>query len=107
MKTNIGVATLMYDKTGKVTAASFAPAALFDKIDLNQLAQIKPDGSGDDEVSMTRNAELVLSSWFTRMNEIELADRDQFKISTEVLSCERYKTGEVMIFMASFSFEKI
>ena len=88
----IGIATIEYDRVGSVTKGTFDPDKDFGNVDIKQLLSIK--ASKDVDV-VKRNAETVLASWFSKINEVELADRDQYEVASEVLDCKKYVDGKV------------
>lgn len=48
-----------------------------------------------------------MSDWFARQNEVELADRDQYRITSRVIECTKFVTGKVMKCVIEFSLTKI
>lgn len=87
----IGKVDIRYDEQGNTKSARFvAEAETFESPELlNQISEIK----GDNEQAVLQKSILVLSTWLTHMenklSEIELADREQFEISGEVVKCEK------------------
>lgn len=81
---SIGIATVVYGEDGKVISARFEPKEVFDAIDLNQLKQVSFN-IPDDKAIIQHNAEMVMAGWFVRMNEVETADRDKFKITSTII----------------------
>jgi hypothetical protein len=100
--TQIGIATITYDNTGMAMSATFEHSLKISSSDsvINSLKTIKQR----DVPTMTENAETVMAEWFTKMNEVELADRDQYKISGEVVECEMNGKGMPKRIRISFSF---
>lgn len=84
----IGVATIEYNGKGAVVRANFQPIKKFE-VDLSQLK------GNEDEKTVRDNAELIMASWFSKVNEIELADRDKFKIESKVLDCRKWPDGTI------------
>lgn len=89
----IGKAVIEYDTTGKIKSATFEPDV---KIDLaltfgTQLQEL----DGPTPEALKESADRVLSAWFSKMNEIELADRDHYEIASEIVSCDKYPNGSV------------
>lgn len=89
----IGIATLRYDKTGEATHASFESTMLldFDKDLLKQLERV-PDS--EDAEAIKQNADLVFAGYFSKLNEIELADREQYEVISEIVNCLKYENGK-------------
>src|SRR5690242_12136542 len=94
MKKEIGFVTVAYNEIGKVTMSRFEPTI---KVELTetQLGQLTILKGSDDQKTMEENAQFVFASWFNSMNEIELADRDQYEIVTETIRCDRYPSGSI------------
>lgn len=94
--TEIGTAILDYDELGNVMATEFIPSK-----DINIVA---PPNLGlrlfgmdraEDENMMRTQAERVMAAWFSKATEVELADRDQYRIEAVVTKCERYEFGGI------------
>lgn len=102
----IGEATLEYTRFGEVTNAVFTPSMKieYDKSINDQLRQIE---SKRDVESMRENAALVMASWFSKMNEIELSDKFQYGIDSEIVECERYDDDMPKKCVIKFVFKKL
>lgn len=88
---NIGKAHLEYDEKGKLTVSMFT-SLIEVHIEDKELGLIKCT----DEDGIKQQAEQVFAKWFTTMNEIELADREDYVISTEYITpCEKYENGSI------------
>lgn len=84
----IGRATIEYNLDGIVTSAKFDPMLdvnLGPEI-LSQLTQIK-NGSQDE---LQSNSDFILGTFFSKMTEIELADRNLFVVKSKVVDCVKY-----------------
>jgi len=108
MNTEIGVATITYDQRGKAIRelTNFVPTlkiSISEELD-KQFAQIRSD---KDELHLKQNSDLVLSIWFSKMNEIELADRDKFEIESQVIKCERYSNQTIKQCIIKYSLKEI
>lgn len=102
----IGIATIEYALAGFVMEASFRPTV---SVELNpaffeQLQSIEPNSNRE---ILQRNSEMALAGWFSKMNEIELSDREQYKITTEVIDCESHPNGLVKKCVIKYFFTKI
>lgn len=109
MKTQeIGIATITYDSGGTVIRelTNFVPTLKISITEeLNrQFAKVK---SEKDEINLKKNSDIVLATWFSKMNEIELADRDKFQIKSEIIKCERYANQRIKQCVIRYTFEKI
>lgn len=101
----IGIVDIRYNAEGKVTDGTFTPTlrAAVDKKLINQLFSIEKPA---DEAALRANSELILADWFTRLNDIELADRELYEVKGEVLGCDKYPDGRVQHCRIVFNFVK-
>lgn len=104
MSEKIGIVTIEYFENGVVRRAEFAPtlklsvsSALAD-----QLTNQQPNTAEEAK----NNADLVFASWFSKMNEIELADRTLYEVKGNMLECETYADGhpKKCVFEYTFGF---
>lgn len=102
----IGIVTMEYAQTGKIIQATFAPIMVVELEEelFYQLEEIKPT---TDPAVLRSNADLVMASWFTRTNEIELADREKFSIVSDIIDCRKYETGQIKKCVIEYTFKKI
>ncbi len=102
----IGVVRISYDKHGVVTEASFNPTM---KINLEPkvLLQLSAIKGSEDHEAIHSNAAMVMATWFNKMNEIELADRNKYEIVSELFHCEKYSDGKVKECAIYFIFKEI
>jgi hypothetical protein len=80
----IGTVYLEYDKQGNVVDVSFISAIQFT---LTDEWRKKLSGAPTNDEELRQKTDLVFSSWFNKVNEIELADRSEFKINSKVIEC--------------------
>lgn len=99
----IGQAIFNFDEQGKQMSAYFKPTMKVN-VNVNLLENIS---TGEDSETIKRNAEVALASWFSKMNEIELADRDEYVLQSEIEECIRYDNGKVKTCVVVFNFLKI
>ncbi len=102
---NIGVATISYDEQGNPTSQTFKPGENIEPDD-NLLNQLKQIPTATDSELVKQNADLVLAGWWSKMNEAELADRDEFKIYSEIVECLKYDNGSVKSCSIEYTFKK-
>lgn len=101
----IGIANLDYDTTGKVINAKFVPSIKRIHNDvINRLKEVK--GSTDDQ-TIKSQAENLLSDYFNSINEIELADREKYKIVSTIKKCVKHLNGVVKRCEILFEFNLI
>ena len=82
-KIDIGIATLRYTKEGELVSAAFEPLMMLKACDklIDQMKENNNKALGP--INAIENAEFIFASWFSKMNEIELADRSEYTITTE------------------------
>lgn len=93
MNFEIGVVSVIYNEDGEVVSASFEPnkKVEFDNTVLTQMVKLKT--SSAEEVRT--HTDFVLGAWFSKMTNIELADPSLYKIESEVVSCDKFPSGNV------------
>lgn len=93
-KIQVGVVKMTYDETGKVISGKFVPEL---KIEINPILSdlLKDATSCDSEDITINNAMVVFSSWMSRVNSIELEDRDQWELATENYVSHKHPNGIV------------
>lgn len=101
----IGIVDIDYSSKGEVKNASFRPT-LKVKADATLKKQLLNLQSSSDSAVIKSNAELMFASWFSKINEIELADRDEYEIHSDMVTCLRYKSGMVKKCVMKFSFRR-
>lgn len=100
----IGTVEIEYSEKGEVKAASFhpVPAILFDSPVTSQLMALNhPAGPHQ----LKNNSDLILAAWFTKMNEIELADRDRYDINSEIVGCDKHPNGSIKKCTLKYTFK--
>lgn len=90
--TRIGVVTLKYNKTSESLYSIFTPEIKVGKKNLPALDAVH---ISKNEEKMKEEVQEAVAKWFAGLNEIELADREKFVIKTNLVKCNKYKTGEV------------
>lgn len=103
-KLSIGIVKIEYDKEGKVIRANFYPSMNLEADDdlKNQLQTIK----NSDQETVKSNASLVMAAWFSKMTDIELADREKYEISTNIISCDKHWDGTIKMCVIEFEFKE-
>lgn len=111
-KQKIGTATMYFDDGGTPIRADFDPAIRISEfVDpevpsplLDQLINI---GGGKSRQTIVASADLVVGAWFSKVDEIELADRDQYRVVGECVVCRKYENGIVRECVVDYYFEKV
>lgn len=106
MKSNqeIGIVTVNYDSEGTVISATFKPTMEIE-FDNDLLEQLRNTKSPTEPETVQQNAELALGAWFSKVNEIELADRELYDLVTEVVYCDKHDNGNVATCAIRFIFK--
>lgn len=108
MNTEIGFVTTVYTELGDIVKelSAFKPTlqGTVSKDIEDQILNIK---SSDSSEAIKSNAMLLLASFFNRMTEIELADRSEYEIDSEVIECDKYPDGAVRKCVLRFFFKSI
>lgn len=100
----IGTAKIEYDPDGKVIKTQFISQLRLNPLNLEkQLADIK---QGDEE-AIKANATLIMAAWFSQVAEIELADREKYKITDKIVECVKFDTGQIKKCSIQFSLDPI
>lgn len=102
----IGTSVTSYNEKGEVTYAQFRPKMILDHTkELEE--QLKTIKSGDAPETLRNNSDVVFAHWFNTLTVIELADREKYKVESEVVHCERHKNGVVMDCYIKYVFKKL
>lgn len=105
IKTVIGIVTMEYDESGKLLNSLFEPRMNV-RIDQSLMADLRKIECCDDPEILERNAQLVLASYFNRMNKIELRDLAKERIVHEVNQIEKFDNGMIKKAVITYSFEE-
>lgn len=104
MRTDIGIVTIEYDENGKVITSNFVPTMSVE-IDETLKNELKTIDCCDESEKLEHNASLVLSSFFNRMNKIELRDIEKSKLTGHIDHLENYPGGMIKKAIISYGFE--
>lgn len=102
----IGIVTIEYDENGRIEKARFDPSMTVEADDrlLKQLEVLEDE---EEEIELQSRADLIMASWFTKINEIELADLNEWVIVSEVALCEKYVfSGKIRKCVLNYYFKK-
>lgn len=106
-ETIIGQVTISYTETGVPSFAGFKPIMEI-KLSggelLEKLSEFQHDKNSREHVE--ESASLVFATWFNKMNEIELADREKFEIVARTIDCQTYLKGNVKLCVINFVFKE-
>lgn len=90
--TIVGSAALEYDETGKLEAAVFYPKI---KIAFDDIKDQIGNCTNKTIAEIKQSAELLLATYFTRINEIELRDIETQPLKLEVKGQTQYPSGSI------------
>lgn len=106
MDKEIGIVEIWYNEQGKAIQGHFEPTAkVYDDSCMDKLMNGTNGISSEDKIK--NDSEALLSEWFNNISDIELADRDQYKISSSLLNCIAWPNGNVQYCRISFYLQKI
>lgn len=80
----LGTITLDYNESGTLLTGTFKPEAF-----TKGLIDVRPLPEGEP----TDHAQTIISAWFQRQNDIELADNEKYKIETTLETCDKWPNG--------------
>lgn len=104
--TEIGIATLEYDDKGNFIAGSFTPIGT--QILPKEMAEFGEVSCESGEEKIKEQACNVFAAWFQKMNDIELADREEYKIESDLAQpSEFYPSGGIKKCYIKFTLKKI
>ena len=106
--TEIGIVTVNYDKEGNIIReqSHFVPT-IKTTVDDSIVEQLRNIKANDDSEILRHNANLILAGFFNQINEIELADRSEYVVDSEVVKCESYPNGGVKTCVLKYLFRRI
>lgn len=108
---NIGVVTMKYAQDGSSLDSYFKPTM---KVHIAEniakalaVSMVERSLTPNDPTIVKEKADLVLASFFSKMTEIELAERDEYEIKSEIVNCTKWPNGNVRLCQIQYSFVKI
>jgi hypothetical protein len=103
----LGIVVIKYDENGNVITdgTHFEPTMKL-PLNANVEEELKQIQGCDDTETLKHNAEMVLSGWWSKMTEIEFADREKYHIHSEAKSCEKYDNGKIKECTMEISFRE-
>lgn len=101
----IGIATIEYNEEGIAVSSKFESTATTqaDTSLLNQLSQLP---GSDKRETVANNAKMVLGSWWNKMNEVEMADREDYGIYYKTFNCQRHENQMIKSISIKFTYKK-
>lgn len=106
-KMEIGTANISYDENGKATSVLFVPSDTLNVIDDPALLkELKTIPCSENSEDIRENAQLAMGAWWAKLNEIELADRNEWRMDTDVIECVKWPNGRVQMCSIRFVFQK-
>lgn len=104
----IGTVTITYSANGTIINSEtyFTPSMQVSVSQENLLNEFMKITEKTDSEILKQNADLVIASWFSKMNEIELDERPGNGISSELIRCEKYSTGQIRKCVIRYNYSK-
>lgn len=90
----VGITSLYYNEDGTLSSGFFTPFG-FDLNGDQILERMKFIDAGQSGDELANHAKVVLAGFFSRANEIELADREKYEILPTVIECQKWPSGTV------------
>lgn len=91
MTEKIGTAVIRYDVNNNIISGVFK-GELKQKFNEELIKQLQP--SNDLDI-IKNNADMALASWFNKITEIEIADREKTRIISNVKKRTYYSNGNI------------
>jgi hypothetical protein len=103
---DLGYVSIEYNPDGTVREASFVPTMVVPVPPAvhNDLMRV---GRIDDIVALQGSADIIMASWFSKVNEIELAERTEYTIKSTISKCVRNEDGRVKNIVIGYRFEPV
>lgn len=105
MKQKIGIVTISYNQKGQVSGAIFDPARVDFNDDTFLLNLLSTEGRSQEEIK--KSADKILAAWFNKVDNIELEDREKFRITSQIVSCDKWKDDTVKSCVIEYSLEEV
>lgn len=102
----IGIAILNYDRKGKLISGLFTPTLAVEVPDLFKETMETITATTTPDLLKT-HSDMVFAGFFVKMNEIELADREDFDVVSEVIECEKWNNGIIRKCIIKYFFKKV
>lgn len=100
----IGEVVITYTPEGIAETTAFLATIKIDGDAVaKQLLQIK---AGDKEV-IKNNSDMVMASWFSRINDIELMDHSDQRLNSEIVDCLKRENGMVYYCRIAYYIENV
>ena len=90
----IGTVELKYNEKGELESSKFTPEPIIMGVKKDQL-YIEAISKTDEVEKIKALADISFSSWFNNISEIEISDKKEFEIVSEVSLCEKLDTNTV------------
>ena len=102
----IGDVILYYNKSSNVpSGVEFQPMTM--KLTNEELQELQVIDNDTDEETIKLMSDNVLSSWFSKLTDIELADRDKFQIKSEIITCNKEHENLITKCVIRYSLDEI
>lgn len=106
MRQRIGIVEFDYDESGKLIETAFAAEPMRIKVADDLTAKFSEITASNSQDEIKAQAEKVLASWWSNLNDMEIADRNKFEITSEVVGCDKYTDGKIKVCRVEFYFDE-
>lgn len=104
--TEIGLVTIDYNPEGILVSANFKPTMQVELSDETKQSLNENLKNQENSDVLKENSDLVLGTFFSAMTEIELADREEYEIVSEIDKCDTYENGATKQCVIKYLFQK-
>lgn len=100
----IGEVVITYTPEGVAETAAFLPTIKIDSAAIaKQLLEVKIGGSA----AIQSNSDMVMATWFSRINDIELMDHSDQRLNSEIIDCLKRENGMVYYCRIAYYIEDV
>ena len=103
MNKTIGFVTIKYNQEGILETSEFVP--IIKTVKTKAVTLDETDNSDPDVIQ--QKVQSIVGSWFNELNDIELADREEYKLETTLSKCEKWDDGRVKKCVFSVVFRQL
>ena len=89
----IGTSKIIYNENGEVLSSVFLSELHLTSKDL--LPKLKNIKAGKSAVKVKQQADVIIATWFSKMNEIELSDPAEYTVTSKIVECKNYPDGTI------------
>ena len=103
----LGIAIIKYSNEGIIIETSFKPTMNIEFKGL-ELEKLKTDNGLFDKSDLKKATDLVMASWFSKVNSLELMDHSKCQIKSETKICKYYpNTSKIKVCKIRYYVEEV